>query len=132
MKISEAPVSSDRKVIGKADFPQFDSMEEAINHAEYGLGEEKALDLLNAQIKTNAMNALRTAATKGPTKGALRSKAMSEIVAEITNGEHSQVIGNETALNNLIAKRMDELEVQAKEAAEAMAAASLDDTEESE
>jgi hypothetical protein len=129
MKIGEADVSSDRKTIGKADFPQFDSMDEAMNHAEYGLGEEKALDLLNAQIKTNAMNALRTAATKGPTKGALRSKAMSEIVKEITNGEHTEVIGNETALNNLIGKRMEELEARAKEAQEAMIAAAQDEEE---
>ena len=132
MKIGQSDVSSDRKTIGKADFPQFDSVEEALNHSEYGLGDEKLLDLLNAQIKTNAMNALRTAATKGPTKAGLRSKAMSEIVSEITSGEHQNVIGDELALNTLIAKRMGELESRAKEAAAAMAAAAQDDEEETE
>jgi hypothetical protein len=130
MKIGQSDVSSDRKVIGQAEFPVYETVDEAINHPQHGLGEEKLLDLLNAQIKTNRMNELRTAATKGPTKSALRSQAMNEIVSEITNGEHQSVIGDELALNNLIAKRIAELEARAKEAAASMAAAAGDDDEE--
>jgi hypothetical protein len=132
MKIGQADVSSDRKVIGVAEFPVFDSIEEAINHPERGLGEEKVLDLLNAQIKTNEMNTIRTAATKGPTKSALRSQATNEILTEIAAApqDYQNIIGNEAALNNLIAKRMTELEARAKETAASMAPAGVGDEEE--
>ena len=128
MITGSADVSSEQKVIGTATFPQFETVDEAINHAEHGLGEEKLLDILNSQIKTNSMNTLRTAMTKGPTKSALRSEAMSQIVQEITvEGEHQSVIGNKDALDALISRRVAQLEAEAKEAASA--AAVVDDEE---
>jgi len=123
MIIGEADVSSEQKVIGQAKYPVYETLDEAVNHAEYGLGEQKILDLLNAQVKTNSMNILRTARTKGPTKSALRSEAMNEIVSEISNGEHTDCIGNKDALDALIGRRMAQLEQRMKEAAEAAGAA---------
>lgn len=114
MITGEADVSSEQKVIGTATFPVYETVDEAINDGEWGLGEEKLLDILNAQIKTNAMNILRTARTKGPTKSALRSEAMNEIVQEISNGEHSGCIGNKDALDSLIARRVAEIEARMK------------------
>lgn len=114
MITGEADVSSEQKVIGTATFPVYETVDEAINDGEWGLGEEKLLDILNAQIKTNAMNILRTARTKGPTKSALRSEAMNEIVQEISNGEHSGCIGNKDALDSLIARRVAEIETRMK------------------
>lgn len=122
MKIGESDVTSESKLLGRAPHPIFETIDEALNHDEYGLGEQKLLELLNAQIKTNAMNALRTARTKGPTKSALRSEAMNEIVQEISNGEHQDCLGNKDALDALIARRMDKIEEQMKEAAAAAAA----------
>ncbi len=127
MKIGESDVSSESKVIGSAKFPIFETIDEAMNHPEYGVGEQKLLDLLNAQVKTNAMNTLRTARTKGPTKSALRSEAMNEIVSEISNGEHTNCIGNQEALGALIDRRMAEIEARMKEAAELAIAGIIDD-----
>ncbi len=119
MITGSADVSSEQKVIGTATYPQFETVEEAVNHPEYGLGEERLLDILNAQLKTNAMNTLRTAKTKGPTKSALRSDAMNQIVQEITSGEHQSVIGDKDALDALINRRVAQLEIAAKEASNA-------------
>lgn len=110
MIISSAEVTSEKRVLGEANFPQFESVEEALNHPEYGLGETRLLEILNAQIKTNAMNKLRTDMTKGPSKGALRSEAMNEIVQEISSGEHQHCIGNREALEQLVAERMKKIE----------------------
>ena len=114
--IKECPVKAKSDVVGEARFPAFDSVDEAINNSEYGLGEQKVLELINAQVKTTAMNDLRTAKTKGPTKGALRNTAFSEIMVEMAAGEHQEVIGDEVALTVLIDRRMGELEERAKEA----------------
>ncbi len=128
MITGSSDVSSEQKVIGTATYPQFETVDEAINHPEHGLGEERLLDILNAQIKTNAMNTLRTAKTKGPTKSALRSEAMSQIVQEITvDGEHQDVVGNKDALDALINRRVAELEAAAKEEAAASVGADDDD-----
>lgn len=74
------------------------------------LGETKALEILNAQVKTNAMNEARASLTKGPTKSVLRSEAVNEIMLEVSQGEHTDVIGNKPALDALVAKRMAEIE----------------------
>ena len=126
--IKECPVKAKSDVVGEARFPAFDSVDEAINNSEYGLGEQKVLELINAQVKTTAMNDLRTAKTKGPTKGALRNTAFSEIMVEMAAGEHQEVIGDEVALTVLIDRRMAELEERAKEALP-VAEASDDDDE---
>lgn len=131
MIIGEADVSSEQKVIGKAQYPVYETMDEAINHDEYGLGEQKILDLLNSQVKTNAMNILRTARTKGPTKSALRSEAVNEIISEISNNEHTDCIGNKDALDALISRRMAKIEermtLAAAEAGVAVAATEDDE-----
>ena len=125
--IKECPVKAKSDVVGEAVFPAFDTVEEAINHPKHGLGEQKVLELINAQVKTTAMNDLRTAKTKGPTKGALRNTAFSEIMVEMAAGEHQEVIGDEVALTVLIDRRMGELEERAKEALPAVEA--IDDEE---
>lgn len=115
MKIGESDVSGDKRELGKANYPVYDSWEEVLNDPTYGVGEEKGLDLLNAQVKTNAMNVLRTSKTKGPTKGLLKSEAMNEIVNEIAAGEHQNCLGNKPALDALIERRMVEIEARMKE-----------------
>lgn len=111
----EADVSSEKKIIGQAQFVHYETVDEALNDPEHGLGEEGLLDILNSQVKTNAMNVFRTSKTKGPTKGALRTEAASQIVMEITrDGEHQEVVGNSVALEALINRRMVQLETEAK------------------
>lgn len=73
-------------------------------------GETKSLELLNAQIKTNAMNETRASLTKGPSKSLLRSEAINEIMQEVASGSHTEVIGNKPALDALVQNRMDAIE----------------------
>ena len=127
MKFGESDVSSEQKVIGNAKYVIFETIEEATNDPEHGLGEERLLDILNAQIKTNSMNILRTNLTKGPTKSVLRMEAMNEIVQEVTAGEHGDCVGNKEALEALIGRRIQQRELRAKEAQAAATAALGDD-----
>ena len=107
MKIGSAEVKTDKRTrsLGPVDFCIYDSVDEAINHPEHGLGPIKVLELINTQVKTNAMNNKRAQA-KGPTKTLLRSEAMTEVVAEIAAGNHPNAIGNKAVLESLIEQRM--------------------------
>ncbi len=127
MKFGESDVSSEQKIIGSAKYTIFETVEEALHDPEHGLGEERLLDILNAQIKTNSMNVLRTNLTKGPTKSVLRMEAMNEIVQEVTAGEHGECVGNKEALEALIGRRILQLELRAKEAAAAAGIGTDDD-----
>ena len=69
-----------------------------------------------SQIKTNAMNDIRSAKTKGPTKSWLRTEAWSEVVEEITSGQHQDCVGNKPALEALVTRRMEEIEARMKAA----------------
>ena len=114
MKIATTDVKSKSQVVGQAEYPQFDTIEEAMNAETYGLGEAKCLELINAQVRTNEMNKVRGFATGGPSKTVLRQQATSEIIAEIVAGEHQEAVGNEMALSSLIEARMAQLEAARK------------------
>jgi hypothetical protein len=114
MKRGTKEVKSDQKILGECDYDIYDSVLEATN----ALGETQLLDILNAQIRTNAMNAFRTSKTKGPTKSALRTKATNDVVQELLAGGHPDAIGNESAIQNLIDRRMAEIEIELKSVTE--------------
>lgn len=115
MQQRSCEVKSKSVVLGEAKWDHL----ETVTEAQQSLGDEQLLSLLNAQIKTNAMNALRTMETKGPTKSSLRTEAMSEIVQEISDapGSFTDIIGNTMALEALITKRAAEIEERMKSAA---------------
>ena len=117
MQIGNYEVKSKSNLLGIATCPIFDTLEEALTDSTHGLGEAKILELLNAQIRTNAMNTLRTAKTKGPTKGWLKDEATAEVVASIQ--DHPELIGDTPALQAAIAKKMDEISERMKANAEA-------------
>lgn len=117
MHTEKYPVRSDKKDLGEAEFPVYANMDEALNDPTYGLGEVKLLELLNAQVKTNAMNALRTSKTKGATKTALRDAAASEIVQEIADQQHQEVVGKPELLSALINRRAAEIDQRMKDSA---------------
>lgn len=133
MRLDTAPVKGEGKLLGNAEYPQFDSVDEAVNHPDEGLGEEAVLDLINAQIKTNARNKLRTERLKGPSKSALRSAAYSDVVQMIVDNpsEYPHLIGNPDAMNEAVEARMEELEKERKaQIAEAIAAGEEADSDE--
>lgn len=121
MLTGSCSVTGEKRDLGEATYPIYDSWAEVCDDPTFGLGETKALDLLNAQVKTNAMNALRTAKTKGPTKTLLRSEAMNEIVNEMADGAHRDCLGNKPALDALIERRMADIDARMKETEEAVA-----------
>lgn len=110
MNKCKTDVKSEKNVVGVAEYNEYDTLAEA----QTELGEAKCVELINALVRTNAMNIVRTAATKGPTKSSLRNEAMSEIVTEIAGGEHKEIIGDKLALEALVTKRMGVLEAQMK------------------
>lgn len=114
MIIGEAEVTGEKRNLGMAQYPVYETWDEVCSDEVHGIGEVKGLELLNAQVKTNAMNTLRTAKTKGPSKSLLRSEAMNEILEEVSSAPDSypNVIGNRVALEALITKRMTEIEAR--------------------
>jgi len=68
-------------------------------------GEQALLDKRNALTLTNEMNRLRTLAASGPSKNALRDKAMSTITPE----EWQSVAGDTAAIKSLVAQRIESI-----------------------
>ena len=94
------------KVVGTATFPIFESAQEALDN----LGEEKLLDKLNAQVRTDEMNRVRGIARSGPGKKALEQKA----IARITADEWQTIAGDEAKIRAMVDKYIAQLEAEAK------------------
>lgn len=106
MQVETAGGKKESKVVGTAQYFEYETASEAIEH----LGEEKLLEALNAQIRTNEMNRVRGLARGGPSKKALQSKALASLTLE----DFASVAGNKEAIDALIAQRMDEIEAEEK------------------
>jgi hypothetical protein len=104
MKTERAEVKSQSKVVGTAEYPIYEAIQEALTD----VGEEKVLALINAQVRTNAMNQVRAEATAKPSSKRLMSIAMSEITPE----EFAQVAGDPVAMNSLIESKMAEVKAR--------------------
>ena len=128
MIIKESTVSSRKPPVETTcRHPVYETLQEALSDPNYGLGEEKILDLLNAQVKTNAMNEARMALTKGPSKSHLRSLAWSEVAEEIASGQHRECLGNQLALDALVDNRMKVIAERMKAAAATGASGEADE-----
>lgn len=114
MQTKTADVKSKGVVVGVAEFPEYETLEEA----SQDLGEEHLLGLLNAQIKTNSMNDVRAAATGKPSKSKLQAMA----IARLTPEDFQSVAGDESAIQRLIEKKMDEIEAEIEASRPAQAA----------
>ena len=119
MRQESKDVKSQSKVVGEAIYNIYDNVAEAVD----AKGEATILELINSQERTNEMNKVRQAAVGKPSKTALMQKAL----AMITGDEFVAVAGDQNALQNLIAKKVAELE--AKAAAEAPPAPEETETE---
>lgn len=71
-------IDGKEEVVGTATFLIYDSISEAIE----SIGEEKSLELLNAQVKTNAMNTTRAESREPTSNKALTNKAMEGFTAD--------------------------------------------------
>lgn len=95
-----------RKHVGNAEFPIYDSTDEAIE----GQGEARALELLNAQIRTNALNNLRALQRPGgaPSMKALRTEALGRITGE----EWVSIAGDPVKIEAKILEKIDEIKAE--------------------
>lgn len=116
MQTGSAVVKSQKATVGSCTFPIFDTTAEAVQT----LGEAKVLELLNAQVKTNAMNQKRQEATGKPTKAQFMAKAMASLTIE----ELQSCVGDEAKMTALVQSKAAQLEADfEKKQAEALAAA---------
>ena len=101
MKNLEVDVKSKSDVVGVAQYPEYDNVEEAV----VDKGEVYILSLINAQARTNAMNTVRNAAVGRPSKKKLMRKAR----ASITPQEFTEVAGDADAIDALVDAKVKEL-----------------------
>lgn len=101
MQTEQIEVRSKGDVVGTADYNIYVSTEEALRD----IGEEKLLELVNSQVKTNAMNTVRGEKTGSPSQKYLRSQA----VARLTMEEFTSAAGDAAALDLIIERHMAEI-----------------------
>jgi hypothetical protein len=116
-------VKSKSKKVGVAEYPVYESTAEAVGT----IGEEKVLELLNAQVRTNAMNVIRGMFNKMPSMKYFEDAALDAL----TDEELLSVRGNREGRKALIAKKAEELK-KAWQAERDAAAAKVGDDEEEE
>ncbi|KKM28164.1 hypothetical protein LCGC14_1567380 [marine sediment metagenome] len=97
MQTGTHPVRSGGEVVGQASFTIYDSIEEAIEN----LGPAETTAKINAQLRTDALNAVRSEHTGKPTK--IRIKEMA--IEELTKEDHDRIAGDTSVLKEVIAAR---------------------------
>ncbi len=117
----QTDVKSKSQVVGQAEYAVYDSVQEAAEH----LGVEKALELINAQVRTNAMNEVRGSATGKPSKKKLREAAQVRATPE----QWASVAGDSVAIENMLVviEQTITAELEQQQAATAATAAPVDD-----
>ena len=109
--------SGDTVEIGQANFPVYDSVAEGVEHE----GEEKCLEFVNAQVRTNEMNRVRALARGGPSKNKLKQLAIAEIAPETWQ----EIAGDIAAIDKVISEKIEE--ISARMAASAPTAVAIED-----
>jgi len=104
MKKATSEVRSKSRVVATCEYEVFDSVAEAVE----AKGEQSILNLINAQVRTNAMNLARAKATGKPSRKALEAEALSLITIE----EFQACAGDQVELRNLINRKVAELEAK--------------------
>lgn len=99
-----------REQVGIAEYPIYDMLSEAIED----IGEERCLELINAQSRTNEMNRVRAAARPGGvSKSALRDKAFAALASNPSDIEALMACGGDlNKIQALVEKKMEELRSQ--------------------
>ena len=110
MKTGSMPVKAKGKTVGTAEFPIFDSIEEAV--ADQG-GEAAVVALINAQIKQVNCQRLRAALTGKPTKATIQLEAF----MAIDPGEVATHKGDKAWLQNRIEEEAVKIRARYEDAA---------------
>lgn len=99
-------INGENKIVGTATYAVYDAVAEAVD----GIGEEKTLELINAQVRTNEMNRVRGLARGGPSKKALEFKALERLTPE----DFARVAGKPDAIRQLIDQKIEEIRAELK------------------
>ena len=108
MKTETAEVKSRRKsggetteVVGVAEYKVYDSTAEAAGD----IGEEKCLELINAQVRTNELNRVRSLAVGEPSSKALRNEALVRMTAQ----DWQDVAGDPDKIERRLNEKIEEI-----------------------
>lgn len=107
VKIREAGPDGKKvsREVGIATYAEYDTVAEALDN----LGEEKTLELINSQARTNELNRVRGLNRPGGiSKTALRNEAMQVI----TGAEWMSVAGDKAKMDALIEAKMEEIKAE--------------------
>lgn len=119
MKTAQVEVKSKSTVVGTAEYPVFDTTAEAIENLG---GEAVVLERLNAQVRTDAMNKVRSAATGKITKAQLTRMAFAKMATDTELNERARALGGDpTALDLLINEICDGIQKEHTESLQAKA-----------
>jgi hypothetical protein len=121
METKTCAVKSQRKVVGQATYPQFDTVEEAISE----LTSDEILKLVNAQVKTNEMNRIRASVTGTVSKTQLREMA----IARVTPDEFASAHGDREKMHSLLLAKEAEIKAELAQAREEAGVEDDDDVE---
>lgn len=104
MQMQKAEVKSKSDIVGVAEYPIYDNVDEAVSDK----GEQAILSLVNAQVRTNEMNSIRNKAVERPTKKKLLRAAR----ASISPAEFTNIVTNDELNREQKADLIDELVAQ--------------------
>ena len=114
-------VKSKSDVVGVAAFNKYETVAEAVEN----VGEAQLLSMLNAQIRTNAMNEIRAGATGKPSK----VKNLFEAIAMCSPEELAACGGDEAKIREIVAQKQAEAEAAKKEESATTASTATDDAD---
>lgn len=110
-------VKSKQNVVGEATYMEYENVAEAVA----AIGEATILTLINAQIRTNAMNQVRAGAVGKPSAAAIRMEALASCSTE----ELVSCAQDKAKLEELLNRKV--AEIKAKQSSPVTAAAAEDD-----
>lgn len=73
MQMKKKDVTSSQKVVGVAEYPEYDTLQEAVD----AMTDKTILTLVNAQVRTNALNRVRANATGIPSRSEFEAQVLS-------------------------------------------------------
>lgn len=104
MKVGTSSVKASGKSLGEITYDIFDNLAEAGEK----LGQAIALDLLNIQVKTTAMNQFRQSKTGKPSRARLQEEAWDRV----TEDDFASAQGDRQKLKEMIQGYVDQIKAE--------------------
>lgn len=125
VKYMKWPVSTTIKEDGKkprieivdvAEYPVFERLQEAIEEAGGGeAGEKKVLDRYNTQIRTDALNRVRSQYNKGPSLRELQARAYQSLIMDPATVTQLQELAKSGVAPEVVEQKIQQMAVERAE-----------------